>query len=243
MRHPQSHVIDAHWAGRFGCSPADLQSPGVHVVTSEETDRSRIAVLELQQATLVRVAPEHADPLEEWSRNRPIDSPRDASAVANTFPQQEWRVSPSEKVFYLDPDSFRPFQKPDVRQLSEADSSDLTAMHRGCDPKEQQAGEVNIDHPAIFGAFADGRLVAAASLIDQGESLSDVGVLVHRDFRRQGYGRAVVSALSKWGLENGRIVQYWRLCSNTGSARIADSLGFTEYGCFQVLHQSISPFR
>ncbi len=129
------------------------------------------------------------------------------------FPDQEWKVSPAEKVLYLNPAEFRPFIKPEVRQLSAADSHDLTVMHQGCSLAEQQAGEVNIDHPAIFGAYAGNRLAAAASLIDQGQGIADVGVLVHRDFRGQGYGRAVVSALSQWGLDNERIVQYWRLCA------------------------------
>ena len=242
MRHPQSHVIDADWAGRFGCSPDLLEVPGVHLVFSEEADPSRIAVLELSESTILRAAEKHADVLTAWSNNRQADDPRTAEAVSQAFPDDQWNLSPSEKVLYLNPDEFRPDPKPGVRQLTEEDSGDLTEMHRGCTWEEQKSGEVNIDHPAIFGAYAAGRLVAAASFIDQDDRISDVGVLVHAGFRQKGYGRAAVSALCEWGLGNGRIVQYWRLCQNTASARIADSLGFSEYGRFQVLYQNVTPF-
>ncbi len=39
-----------------------------------------------------------------------------------------------------------------------------------------------------------------------------------------------------------RIVQYWRLCQNTKSAKIAGSLGFTENPCYQLLRLSQMPF-
>lgn len=242
MPHPQADQIDAFWARRFGCLLQDVQTPGIHIVCGDEVDPARMAVLELRDATIIRAASEHEEILAGWAKSQEEDAPRTAEAVAQAFPNQEWKVSPSEKVLYLNPAEFRPSGKPGVRQLSERDSEDLTAMHRGCSLAEQQAGEVSIDHPAIFGAYVDGRLAAAASFIDQGLDIADVGVLVHRDFRRQGYGRAVVSALAQWGLDHQRIVQYWRFCSNTGSARLADSLGFAEYGRYQNLHLSISPF-
>ena len=242
MPHPHADVIDGYWAERFGCSRDELQSLGWHLIVSEEADPCRIAVLELAQGTLIRSAEEHAELLAAWIKSQPEDAPRTAQSLAGTFSPEAYQVSPSEKVFYLNPAEFRPFAKPEVRQLSEADSHDLTAMHHGCSLEEQKAGEVCIDHPAIFGAYVNGQLAAAASLIDQGAGISDVGVLVHRDFRRQGYGKAAVSALAAWGLEHGRIVQYWRLCENVGSARIAESLGFSEYGQYQLLHLTYSPF-
>lgn len=242
MPHPKANVIDTFWARRFGCLLSDIQTPGAHVVCREDVDPNRMAVLELAHATLVRATSEHEELLTAWANSLAENAPRSADAVANAIPDKIWKVSPSEKVLYLNPAEFRPFPRPEVRQLTLEDSADLTRMHRGCTLSEQQAGEVSIDHPAIFGAYVKDQLIAAASLIDQGQTISDVGVLVHRDFRKQGYGRSVVSGLCEWGLENGRIVQYWRLCSNTGSVHIADSLGFREYGIYQTLHLSISPF-
>lgn len=242
MEHAPADLIDSYWASRFGCPMDELRQPGVQVIASDQVDPTRIAVLELHTTTLVRTADVHRDILVPWSKSLAEDALRSAEAVAEAFEKGAWRASPSEKVFYLAPEKFCPFRKSEVRQLTPDDSEALTLMHRGCSLQEQQAGEVSIDHPAIFGAFVGDQIVAAASLIDQDAHISDVGVLVHRDFRRRGFGRAVVSATSQWGLEHNRIVQYWRLCSNTGSARIADSLGFTEYGRYQVLYRSISPF-
>jgi RimJ/RimL family protein N-acetyltransferase len=242
MPHPQADVIDAYWARRFGCLLSDIQTPGVHLVCREDVDPNRMAVLELKHSTLVRAALEHEEMLVAWAKSLAENTPRSADDVTKAFPDQKWKVSASEKVLYLNPAEFRPFPRPEVRQLTLADSDDLTAMHWGCTLAEQQAGEVNIEHPAIFGAYAQDQLVAAASFIDQGQTIADVGVLVHRDFRKQGYGRAVVSALCQWGLANGRIVQYWRLDSNLGSVHIADALGFEAYGIYQTLHLSISPF-
>jgi RimJ/RimL family protein N-acetyltransferase len=242
LPHPKADVIDAWWARRFGCLLEDIQSPGIHVTCRDDVDPAQMAVLELKHATLIRAASEHQASLAEWAKSQPPDAPCTADDVSRAIPNQAWKVSPSEKVLYLNPKEFRPFNRQEVRELSQSDSHDLTVMHRGGSLEEQKAGEVNIDHRAIFGAYVKGQLVAAASFIDQGEGIADVGVLVHRDFRGQGFGRAVVSALCQWGLDHDRIVQYWRFCGNIGSARIADSLGFTEYGRYQVLHLGIAPF-
>ncbi len=241
MDHPQAEEIEHYWAKRFGCARELLSQPGFHVVADEETDPHRMMVLGLTHATLVRTTSDRAEELTELLEPGSCHLPDVEEVIARAFPTETWTSSPSEKVLYLHPEEFYVFPKAGVRQLTETDSKDLTTMHRGCLLEEQQAGEVNIDHPAIFGAYVENQLVAAASFIDQGQGIWDVGVLVHRDFRKQGFGRAVVSALCEWGLDHGKIVQYWRKCSNTGSVNIASSLGFTEYARFSTLHWLHSP--
>jgi predicted GNAT family acetyltransferase len=53
--------------------------------------------------------------------------------------------------------------------------------------------------------------------------------VTHPAFRGNGYGRAVVSAMTRAALDEGAIPHYQTLASNTASRAIARSLGFTEY--------------
>jgi len=71
-------------------------------------------------------------------------------------------------------------------------------------------------------------MVACASLYDW-RGFGDPGVLVHPDYRKRGLGKAVVSPICQWVLNQGRVMNYRCGSRNTGSARIAKSLGFTQY--------------
>jgi RimJ/RimL family protein N-acetyltransferase len=55
----------------------------------------------------------------------------------------------------------------------------------------------------------------------------DIGVLTDPAYRRQGLGRAVVSALCTWCITESVIAQYRCLVSNTGSYAVARALGFS----------------
>jgi predicted GNAT family acetyltransferase len=74
-----------------------------------------------------------------------------------------------------------------------------------------------------------GELVAAGRLHDVREQVLSVGVLTHPDHRGHGYGSAVASAMTRYGIESGRIMLYRTLLSNRASVQIATSLGYPEY--------------
>jgi ribosomal protein S18 acetylase RimI-like enzyme len=86
------------------------------------------------------------------------------------------------------------------------------------------------DHP-VFGVFDDGRLVSVASVT---ASLPDVGVIMgvetQRDFRRKGYGSAVVSAATREALRRSKSCVLWVASRNTEALGLYRRLGFRKIG-------------
>jgi GNAT superfamily N-acetyltransferase len=243
FQHPRAEEIDAHAARRLGCDAEHLRQPGTLVLPADEADVPRLLVFERGGATVICASRHHFDEIEAIAAESSGDG-LGAEQLCERLADLHPAVISSERLLYLDPSRFRPVRGERVRQLQVADSVALTDLHRACPALEQRLANVSIDHPAVFGSFgdegdeADGSagLLAAASFIDSDrDAISDVGVLVHPEHRRRGHGQAVVTALSEWGLQRDRIVQYWHLEANTPSAAIADHLGFTEYARHTVV--------
>jgi RimJ/RimL family protein N-acetyltransferase len=72
-----------------------------------------------------------------------------------------------------------------------------------------------------------------------GERLLHVGILTHPAYRGRGYGTAVVSAMTTYGLTAGALVQYRALAANVASVAIAQALGFGRFG--QTLAVRLTP--
>ncbi len=82
----------------------------------------------------------------------------------------------------------------------------------------------------LFGCFHGPLLVAAGTCRSGDEGVLDIGILTHPVYRGHGYGRAVVSAMTAYGLAHGRVMRYRTLQANVPSLRIARALGYQEYG-------------
>jgi RimJ/RimL family protein N-acetyltransferase len=60
-------------------------------------------------------------------------------------------------------------------------------------------------------------------------ALLHIGIITHPDYRGQGHGRSVVSAIAAYGLEVSLVPRYQALAANTPSVTIARALGFSQY--------------
>lgn len=77
-----------------------------------------------------------------------------------------------------------------------------------------------------FGVWKKDKLVAYSSYRIFGDNICDAGVLVHPDYRGQGLGKAVVSTLCAYCIENSVVPMYRVFEENKGSIRIPEALGF-----------------
>jgi len=243
MDHPRLEEIHAFWAQTLGCEPGDLTRPGTRLVHfAEWGNTNRVSILRREGASIVLLAPGLLDTLlqavqwhEELSKSVPSRAPGKTCPGITTRDLQallgEARISPrpSDHLYYLTLEAFRPFEAGVVRQLGREDAALLEELNAACTPHDRRQGEVEIDHPVVVGCFDDGRLAAAASFIFYGEAVADVGVITHPEARGRGFGKAAVTGLSRWGLEHGRILQYRAAVSNPGSIHIAESLGYGLY--------------
>jgi RimJ/RimL family protein N-acetyltransferase len=91
-----------------------------------------------------------------------------------------------------------------------------------------------VEHPLAVGIVEGGRLLAIASLLDEGDAAVDVGVLVDPAARGGGLGAAVVWEVTRRAVESERLVQYRCTTENDASARLARSCGFALWGVLTV---------
>lgn len=221
FRSPRAAEIDAYWAGRLGVPEGWAVGRTVHVVPDENLVRERFAVFRRGEATVARCHPGRLGTLGLLS-----DGCDDIAALRRRG--EPWRT---ERLSYLEPTEVV-LPEPAgtlTRRLKADDRAAFEAFLDGCSPEDVKRADVRLAHPGLYGVFAEGTLVAAASLIHHGPTVTDVGILVHPDHRRRGHGRRAVAATARCEEVGPRIVQYCTLESNTGSLRIARSLGFRLY--------------
>jgi len=123
---------------------------------------------------------------------------------------------------------------PRIRVLGSADRELLDALQRAAGAAASEEAEVDVEHPLAVGIVEGGRLLATASLLDEGVGAVDVGVLVDPAVRWRGLGAAVVIEAARQAAMSGRLVQYRCNWENEASARLARACGFTLWGVLTI---------
>ncbi len=85
----------------------------------------------------------------------------------------------------------------------------------------------------------DNQVGASAALNWQPPQWGDIVVNTNPAFRRQGWGRSVVSAMANYLLSNGRTPLYVISANNHASRQLAQAVGFHDTGVRQILAQAI----
>ena len=123
-----------------------------------------------------------------------------------------------------------------TRQLTEADAEAFAQFAAAAPAQDMDDAFVELGHWLVMGTFADGRLVAAASMYPwRGTHLADVGVITLPGYRGRGLGRRTVRALSARALAEGYEPQYRCQLDNMPSAALARAAGFAQFGTWNVI--------
>ena len=146
----------------------------------------------------------------------------------------------ADNVFYLSDGDRQAVldEKPHdhVRQLTQADAAMFADFQSSASEQDLDDAYVELDHWAVFGAFAPNRLVTAASMYPWANArLADIGVLTLPPFRGQGHARAVVRASSRYAAQQGYEPQYRCQLDNEASVALAKASGFTHFGTWEVV--------
>jgi GNAT superfamily N-acetyltransferase len=123
---------------------------------------------------------------------------------------------------------------PRVRVLGPADRPLLDELQNAAGAAATEEAEVDVDDPLAVGITEDGRLLAIASLLDEGGGTVDIGVLVDPAQRRRGLGAAVVREIAERATRAEQLVQYRCNRENEASSRLARACGFTLWGVLSV---------
>lgn len=223
-------AIDAFWADQLGCLPPALRAPGLAVLGPAQTHGgSSVFVCWRDPACVVTVVAGLLDRVEPAVR---------AAAAADLVRPAFWQallgvtheaIRGPAWLGYADASDFRPCDQRGSRLLDTADTPALRRLAERCAPLEWEHGGIEFGQWPVFGCRRGDELVAAGTLKDWSELLRHVGIVTDPARRGQGYGKAVVSAMTERALAEGGIAQYRTLESNLPSIGIARSLGYEPY--------------
>jgi predicted GNAT family acetyltransferase len=129
---------------------------------------------------------------------------------------------------YLEPANFRPLPST-ARLLTAEDEEALHRLSLACEEEEWESSTIEADHQPNFGCFENDQLVAVANYRMWSQTAAMPGVITHPQFRGRGYAKRVLSAATAHGLDNGFLMLYQTLQSNTPAIATAQSLGYQPY--------------
>lgn len=232
--HALHHRVLSTWQRAFPELTDSLDEPGTSVLSDPQTPSTAwVSFWPVGPRVVTRVAPEVAEQLQVVLDGLPPGHRMTADNVATCWPERPAERAP-QRLHALDPATFRPASPaPDqqVRELTEVDRDDLEQFLSQCTEDDRDDGDVGIggEHELTVSVQVGDRIAAVASMFEW-RGFSDLGVLVSPQFRRQGAGKAVVSALCERLLDGPRVVVYRYSLDNLGSAGVARSLTLAPLG-------------
>jgi len=224
--------LDAWWAAALGCDVADFQCGRTLVAPhgAALSDYPGVLALARQGACIISTPSVRVEPAMALFAGQPPHAAFARDTLQQAFAPKGSIVIGPAWLGYADhtdvqaPDSF------DVRQLTRRDAAALRALEAACDPIDWEHSGIDAGHDLLFGCFRGPVLVAAGTCRSSGEGVLDIGVVTHPAYRSHGCGRAVVGAMTAYGLTHGHVMRYRTLQANVPSLRIARALGYQEYG-------------
>lgn len=220
-----------YWADFIEIDIKNIASPGLTVLPRENfRDRGIIFHYKLKQHHILRVDPTLLESLTVL--NGKSDFVFDD--VNKLFPDKTVELEGPYPNLYLEPSDFTPYEVNDdvqIKLLPKSDYKVLNEFYDQCSEQDLDDAEILLDEPdpIIFLAWKQDKIVAYASHRYWADVIADIGVLTHPDHRGIGLGKRVVSADTKWCLENNIIPQYRTSLDNPASHSIAKALSFTHY--------------
>ena len=226
----ETEILKA-WTRRLGCSLRILSQPGT---TLQPTDRHRkgqtlsLTLWHAGEHTVIQAPSALRGLIRAVLATLSPQTSLEAEDLTGSLGNDTISTCEVTHFHYMNPESFRPVDPPAgfrIRTLKRDDRFALNALQAACEPEAVDEAEVSVDDTIGMACTQDGRIVAVATGF-WFLSFMDLGVLTHPDFRRQGLGAAVVTALAEWCQVRGIVAQYRYDARNAGSRRLAEKLNF-----------------
>jgi GNAT superfamily N-acetyltransferase len=241
---PQSvrERADAWWARDFRCEPHALRSP--HTRVQQHAGRmlgaSGIWILVVDGCPNISLPPALASQLGDraktWTNELVVDSSA-LRAALDRLPVEDI-IGPAY-IGYGTRETLR-LAPNGAREYTSADAGAVRELRSACSELEWEHGGSESDKARVFGiADADGSLHAVAGY-QRWNDLAHISVVTRPVARGRGFGSAVVSLAARQALDEGLLPQYRTLRANSPSMKIAQRLGFEEYG-FSVYVRLTTP--
>jgi len=234
-----SPTIEAYWHDLFLTGDLIYQNDQLTVVVSTTLQPDR--QLMLRQSTEGRLwavmTPDIASQLGLSTRQQTGFS---AAQLRQWIQDADIRLHGADQLFYFSAAAQQALllqtPLPHVRQLHSEDAALFARFQSLASAQDLDNAYVELDHWAVFGAFADGQLVCTASMYPwAGERIADTGVLTLPDYRGAGHARGVIRAISRYACEQGYQPQYRCQTDNLASTALARAAGLDLLGRWEVI--------
>jgi GNAT superfamily N-acetyltransferase len=218
-----------YWAGVFGITPADFVAKGTHVVPNagKVVGREGAWIFRHGETYLISAPPRLVPEVQRKAGGLGADAMQSPDGIKYLFGDLPNRIVGPAYQGHIAADLFRPCSSPLVRTLVAEDQPALASLAA---LQEWQDSGLRRDDPNLYGYFSGGQLACVAGMIHWDQSTVNVGVITMPQHRRQGFGRAAVSAAVQAAISRGELVLYQTLAVNHGAVRLAESLGCRQYG-------------
>ena len=238
MRTGKDHIdaVYRYWATDFGCQPEDFANTCTWVKRQEDMcDTGNSVLYHIGKASILLIDPALAERINLYDGmySQPI-AMTEEDLQGHIGGQYTVSVQYTLLDHFLDPKDFKPVPTPDgftpryLDAASEAENALLLNFYDQCSAEDLDQADLHADKPdpVIFTLFDGEQMAAYASHRYLKNTFGDIGVLVHKDYRQRGLGKAVVAELCQYCFDRDFIPKYRAVDFNTGSLRIAKALGF-----------------
>ena len=191
-----------------------------------------IRVWTIGERVYVSVNPAEAHLFRDLLIDKPSDFRLMVDDVKAAYPDKVADES-RETYYVMDNTKFTPFATPapyTSRQLMLDDQQAFDAFLARCSEDDKEAGDVSID-PEIgiaYGVLDGEKIIAVASTYEY-YGFIDIGILTDSGYRKQGLGKAAVSALCEHFMASNDVLLYRHEDGNYGSRGIARGLNFWQF--------------
>ena len=227
-------IADSWWARDFACDPKELRPPTTRVQehTGDLTGNQGIWILVIGPCPLVSmpaaILPRLSEQAASWSRSTLENPTALGQQLASVI---DGKIIGPAFIGYATEDCLRSDAAKTARQLDERDRDAVEKLCTKCSAEEWEHGGSEFGKDPAFGAFdVDGSLVAMARFEIWHGKIAHMSLVTDRDRRARGHGAAAVALAARHALNSGLLPQYRTLKSNSASIRLAEKLGFEEYG-------------
>lgn len=222
---------DRFWAEYLGITPAELNLPGLSIAAHvglqgyrgvwcfRRSDRTVVSAppgwLPHLQCRLPPIGPEHL--MEE-------------SVLREVFGGDFDRLVGPAYQGYLLPARFRPFVAPHVHFLEPHDGPLVEVFRAECGQDAWEHTGFNAA-TSYWAAILEGDRIASLAGYNPvwRDEAGGPGILTHRAYRGRGWATATTSAVVARALQEGKMLLYQTLETNTAAIRIARRLGYEQY--------------
>jgi RimJ/RimL family protein N-acetyltransferase len=231
-------LLDEHWTTTLNVEPSVWRDADVVIASHPEpSHRDHVYLIRREDSCIIVVPQTLVGSTTIACASWPSAAVFDRAFVRTLYGEEVSAIHGPFWLGYATTESFRRVDTRDIRRLDgPADRAALAALRSQV--PEDQAIDAGFDVGARreYGCFVDGQLVCAGTLTPFRGLPANIGALTHPAHRNQGFGTAMVSALTVDALAESRTAQFRVLEDNRAALRIARVLGYVEDGhTFEVV--------